>query len=200
VTAIALGGSHSCAIVNGGVQCWGYNYNGQLGNNSLVNSPTAVQAVLSGATAVAAGFSHSCAVICGAVQCWGDNVYGQLGIGTTKDSLVPVPAVASLATDVNCGSNHSCALVNGAVQCWGFNTTSELGNRGAANSNVPVVVTTLTTPVQTIAAGNGAVRGNSHTCALTNGSVRCWGYNNYGQLGIGTTTVSSTPAAAVVFQ
>jgi len=200
VTAIAVGGSHSCAIVNGGVQCWGYNNYGQLGNNTTTNSPTAVQAVLSGATAVAAGYSHSCAVISGAVQCWGYNISGQVGNATTANSLVPVPAVTSRATEVDCGTNHTCAIVNNAVQCWGYNSSYELGNGSTAISNVPVAVTALTTPVQAIVAGTGAGRGGSHTCALTNGSVRCWGYNNYGQLGIGTTTVSSTPAAAVVFQ
>ena len=74
-TAVSAGSGHSCAVVSGGVQCWGYNGDGQLGNNSTTHSLVPVQAIAAGgnATAAAAGGAHSCAVVNGGVQCWGDN-------------------------------------------------------------------------------------------------------------------------------
>jgi alpha-tubulin suppressor-like RCC1 family protein len=97
VTAIAAGGSHTCALTTAGaVQCWGSNASGQLGNNSTTNSqlPVAVTGLSSDVTAIAAGQSHTCALMTsGAVQCWGDNEDGQLGNNSTTNSSVPVTVV-----------------------------------------------------------------------------------------------------------
>ena len=92
VTAISAAGSTSCAIVNGGVQCWGSNARGKLGNNSTTDSPipVAVQGLEAGATAISVGDNSACAVVNGGVSCWGDNSLGQLGDGTQRGSLVPV--------------------------------------------------------------------------------------------------------------
>jgi alpha-tubulin suppressor-like RCC1 family protein len=79
-------------LPSGTVQCWGYNFNGQLGNGTTAGSSVPVTVVgITNATMVAPGSSHTCAVLSGgAVQCWGNNGYGQLGNGTTTDSSVPV--------------------------------------------------------------------------------------------------------------
>ena len=82
-TAIAAGGSHTCAILSGGaVRCWGRNEYGQTGggtqngDNNLTLSGRAGSPLIQGeeATAIAAGYSHTCAILSGgAVRCWGYN-------------------------------------------------------------------------------------------------------------------------------
>jgi hypothetical protein len=195
VSGIAAGGLHTCAIVNGGVQCWGANYYGQLGNNStstVATAPVQVLGLTSGATAVAAGYSHTCAIVSGGVECWGSNSSGQLGNGSAGGvSLVPVQ-VSGLSVGVQAiaaGYAHTCALVNSGVQCWGSNSNGQLGDGSPSDSSVPVQVSGLTSGVDAIAAGAGSL----HSCALASGSVQCWGSNSNGQLGNGSPTDSSAP-------
>lgn len=132
VTAIATGSAHTCAVVNGGVECWGRNDRGQLGDGAPANSKTPVVAIPagSGATAIAAGDRHSCAVVLGGVFCWGGNRYGQLGSGNTLDSRRPLTVLppGSGATAIAAGVNSSCAAVNGSAVCWGSNRFGQLGN------------------------------------------------------------------------
>jgi alpha-tubulin suppressor-like RCC1 family protein len=88
-SAIGLGSSHSCAVVDitngtkGAIECWGRNFYGQLGNGKTIDSAVPVSALaLSQAQSVAGGEEYTCAVISGgAVYCWGDNYFGQLGDG-----------------------------------------------------------------------------------------------------------------------
>src|SRR5439155_927962 len=91
-----------CAVVNGGLQCWGNNSHGELGNNSKIDSPTPTQVVglASGVTAIAAGGLHTCAVsnatlvngdiVSGHVWCWGDNYEGQTGSAASGGSTIPM--------------------------------------------------------------------------------------------------------------
>ncbi len=148
VTAISTGWDHTCALVNGGAQCWGSNDYGQLGNNSTTNSlaPIQVQSLTSGTTAIAAisaGFNHTCAIVDGGAQCWGGNDHGQLGnSSTTTYSAVPVQVegLTSGVTAIDAGRNFTCALVDGGLQCWGDNSYGQLGNNSMIDSTVPVKV------------------------------------------------------------
>lgn len=194
-TKIAVGDYHTCALTTaGGVQCWGYNIFGQLGNGLKTNSstPVAVSTLVSGVAAISGGGYHTCALTTtGGVKCWGQNNQGQLGNGSTKDSATPV-TVSTLASGVAAiaaGGDSTCALTTtGGVKCWGNNGSGQLGNGLAGtDSSTPVAVSGLASGVAAIASGS------SHVCALTTaGGLKCWGRNFYGQLGNGLTTDKST--------
>lgn len=192
-TSISVGDYHACGVVEGGVQCWGYNEQGQLGVVGAHVKSSSVQAIPSGvgATQVSAGELHSCAVVAGGVQCWGFNASGQVGDATQTDRALPVTVLASNsgATQVSAGERHTCAVVAGGVHCWGRNNYGQLGNNSSTNSSIPVVA---------IAVGAGATQvsaGKNHTCAVVAGVVHCWGLNDTGQLGNASTTNSPVPVA-----
>lgn len=196
---ISAGSLHSCAITDtGGLKCWGSNAYGQLGDGTVTNrlSPVDVVGMTSGIVAVSAGDGHTCAITStGAAKCWGYNAQGQLGNYTTSQSNTPsqVFSLGSGVAQISAGYAHTCAVTSsGAVKCWGFGIYGQLGNGSTANSNVPVDVSTLGSNVATIAAGF------YHVCArTTDGAVKCWGYNDYGQLGNNSRTNSSTPVSPV---
>ena len=179
VVAVSL--THTCAVITGGaVTCWG---------SGIGAAPVALAGISSGATAVAVGLYHSCAVVTGAVKCWGQNGYGQLGNNTTTPSATtPVTAVASGATAVTAGDQYTCAVVSGGAKCWGLNGFGELGTGSpVASSSVPLDVVGATSGIASISAGS------LQTCALLiSGALKCWGLNNRGQLGNGSTTSAAT--------
>ena len=126
----------------------------------------------------------------GGVKCWGSNA-GTLGDGTTITTGVPVD-VAGLGTGVKAiaaNADYTCALTDvGGVRCWGSNQYGQLGNGSTDDSALPVDVSGLMSGVGAITAGA------EHACALMDtGSAKCWGVNDDGQLGDGTTTASSVP-------
>jgi alpha-tubulin suppressor-like RCC1 family protein len=194
VSALSSGYRHTCVLTaSGGVKCWGYNFWGQIGDNTTTDrdAPVDVTGLASGVTAVVSGQYHSCALTTGGgVKCWGYGGLGQLGNSSFLNQLTPVDVsgLSSGVTAITGGWNHTCALLaNGSVKCWGFNPHGELGNGGTANSSSPVDVVGL--PPASAVSG-----GRYHTCALsTSGGVWCWGANAWGQLGDGTTTGSTTP-------
>jgi alpha-tubulin suppressor-like RCC1 family protein len=192
-TAVTTGAYHTCALLNNDtLRCFGRNHQGQLGNGTFTSSSTSVAVSgLTGVAAVSGGGVHTCAVLTnGTVRCWGENEFGQLGNGTTATSTTPVQVTGiSNAIGVSAGWRHTCALLgDGTVRCWGQNTNGKLGNGSTANAATPVPVSGITTAVG-VTAGWW-----QHSCAvLGNGTVKCWGLNQWGQFGNGTTTNSSTP-------
>ena len=205
ITAISAGTNHTCAIASGAAYCWGYNYNGQLGNGSNTNSnvPAAVTGLLSDktVTAISAGSGHTCAIASGAAYCWGNNYNGQLGNGSNTNSNVPVAVTSTgvltgkTITSISAGSNHTCAIASGAAYCWGNNGSGKLGNSSTGDSNFPVAVTS--TGVLTGKTITSISAGSNHTCAIASGATYCWGSNYYGALGNGSTENSNFPVATV---
>ncbi len=144
-----------------------------------------------GGNGLAVGSVHACALRSGAVRCWGDNFYGQLGDGTTTDrpEAVRVRGLSG-ARAIAVGRFHTCAIVSDGVECWGGNGDSmKLGNAAftEAHSPTPIRVDGLSGGVQSLALGA------SHSCALVDGGVKCWGDNTYAQLGTESGSESATP-------
>lgn len=203
VASISIGGDATCALTfSGGVMCWGRNAFGSLGDGTIMKrtTPGMVHGLDSGVTSVTVGDHHACAIMTsGTVQCWGSNGFKELGDGTTDDRLKPVQVLGleSPIASVAVGGNHTCALtVSGAVKCWGANFSGALGRTTQDYSDDrPASVIGLEHGVVLIAAGS------SHSCALTTeGGVKCWGSNDSGQLGDGTTVDRAIPVHAFGLQ
>jgi alpha-tubulin suppressor-like RCC1 family protein len=200
VTQISAGLSHTCAVVDGGVKCWGRNIVGQLGDGTTSGRPKPVNVIglTSGVASVSAGSGHTCAVTtAGGVKCWGRNTYGQLGDGTTNNSPVPVD-VAGLTSGVamvSAGDTHTCAVTTaGGVKCWGRNLNGQLGNASITNSPTPVDVVGLSSGAASVSAGS------TYSCAVTvAGGADCWGDNSSGQLGNGDPMNGSTLTPVAVY-
>jgi len=152
-TAIAVGAFHTCAIVNGGAQCWGAT-NIAIPDGDYTahrTTPVAVEGLTSGVTAIAAGGSITCAVVNGEARCLGSNG-GAIGNGTTNWATAPVTVqgltsgVTALSIGTVGGANHVCAMVNNRAECWGSNASGELGNASRTPSSVPVMVTDVPPP------------------------------------------------------
>lgn len=196
-TAIAAGREHTCALTSGGgVDCWGGNEDGQLGDGTYASSstPVAVKGVggfgtLAGVTAVAAGGIHTCALTSsGGVDCWG---FGGAGARTP----FAVPGVGGSGTlsgvaEISVGGEDTCALIDGGgVDCWGVNFEGELGDGSSGGrSETPVEVEGVG-GLGTLSGVKAIASGTVHTCALMNsGGVVCWGDNSADELGDGTSS------------
>ncbi len=179
--------------------CWGLNDYGQLGDGSTDDSDVPV-AVAPGANtgntwkSVSAGSDYSsCGVGTDAhAYCWGYNgPDGQLGDGTTNDSTVPVEVVGGPGswTSVRVGAYHACGVgTDGEAYCWGNNFSGELGDGTTADSLVAVQV------VGGPASWTEVSAGAAHTCGIgTDNKAYCWGKNDAGELGDGTTDDTIVP-------
>ena len=233
VTRLAAGRFETCALLSDRtLKCWGLNTFGELGygNTDSIGddeTPSSVGPISVTASpgvtpiGVVAGDYHACALLSdGSVRCWGSTLDGELGYGNrTKigddelpSSVGPVSITADRgvsALTLVAGFDHNCVLLSDStLKCWGANVFAELGIGSLNNigddelpSSVgPVSVTP--TPGVTPAA---LAAGYGHTCVLlSDRSVRCWGRNKFGQLGLGHTETigddelpSAAPAVSV---
>ncbi len=194
---VAAGEIHTCAVLfSGHIECWGANGSRQLGDGTmreLSDTPVEVRGITD-ATQVTGGGNHTCALLStGHIECWGANEAGQLGDGATRSSELPVEVEhVTTATYVSAGDSYTCAaLSSGHVECWGEGSSGQLGNghNGHEPTDSPVEVLGITDATEVAAASEGA-------CAvLSTGHVECWGANESGTLGDGTTSWSDIPVA-----
>jgi alpha-tubulin suppressor-like RCC1 family protein len=184
---VSVGPGDVCAVLSSGhVDCWGDNTNGALGTGEQRFSselPVEVPGIAD-AVQIAVGDNHACVVLLtGSVDCWGRKVIE--AIDSPSYTPVEVPGIHN-ATQAAVGGSHSCALLSsGHVECWEENFYGELGIGSIRGASIaPVEVHGVMSAIQ-IAAGE------HHTCALvSSGHIVCWGANEAGQLGDGTTALS----------
>ncbi|MBI5535832.1 MAG: hypothetical protein HY898_24145 [Deltaproteobacteria bacterium] len=194
---------HTCARkYDQSLWCWGRNNDGQIGSGTTADSPEPMQVIaLADQTShFDVGTYHTCVVKKDhTLWCWGSNLHGQIanwapgplncGVGPCPNP-VPVTELGAQVARVAAGVYHTCAIrLDGTLWCWGHNDHGQVGD-GTQNINVfaPVQVATVGSQVAQVAPGL------HHTCARGNdGALWCWGLNDQGQLGDGTTTDSPLP-------
>ena len=210
---VMAGELHTCAVLdNSKAKCWGHNASGELGlgdTNARGDGPgqmgDALPTVELGtgrtATEVGGGQYGSCALLnAGAIKCWGINQYGQAGVGDSQrhgdgpgemgDSLLSTDLGSGIATAMTVGF-HTCALLNnGSVKCWGYGMHGQLGqgDKPFSRGNMPGQIGNALPAIDfgTGRTAKAIAAGTEHTCVLLdNAKVKCWGYNNAGQLGLG---------------
>jgi alpha-tubulin suppressor-like RCC1 family protein len=196
-TAVSCGTYHTAVLLaDGTVRTFGRNIYAALGTNDTTNRLTPVQVfgISSSATAIACGGYFTAVVLAdGTVRTFGRNNGGQLGINSGDQSrLTPVQVfgISSSATAVSCGANNTAVLLaDGTVRTFGFNTSGQLGVNDFTDRYTPVTVLNITSATA-VAYGNG---GSYAIVLLADGTVRTFGFNNTGQLGVNDTTDRQTP-------
>jgi alpha-tubulin suppressor-like RCC1 family protein len=194
--ATAGGAIHTAVLLaDGTVRTFGYNSDGELGvnDNTQRNTPVTVLTITS-ATAVAAGLFFTAVLLAdGTVRTFGENLQGQLGINVTqvtRQTPVQVFGISSSATAVACGGTHAAVLLaDGTVRTFGSNQNGQLG--------INVDGGTRQTPVQVFGISSSAIAvacGGYHTAILlADGTVRTFGKNPQGALGVNDTNTRQTP-------
>lgn len=259
VTAVSAGYSHSCAVADGQVYCWGdgtYTELGNGGGQSLV--PVLAAGTLSSrtVTAVSAGSYTSCATGYTPAACWGRGTSGQVGNGASVNKALPTDVLLNEAAcpdgSVRVGSDcslsedtdyyfrlgYSIGTWTAPNSTWKKATTLARGsiNPSLVSRTANSITVDWPTPAephdsyaqytlqrslssdgsnpttvgvtgnQTLTDASGVptvgfskvVAGLDHSCGIADGQVYCWGRNNYGQLGIGTTDTANHATPTLV--
>lgn len=222
VVSIAASGGLTCAAQrDGSAWCWGNNTDGGVGDGTTIPRPlpTRVEG-LTGVTEVAVTAGTACALHAdGTVRCWGRGARGALGNGVLRPQHTPrrvrfdgtpepaepeargplrdpcvdprepaprQPTIVGMAS----GEGHNCVVISdGTLRCWGDNSSHQLGadEQGTFPVLAPVPVSRLRSAVQ-VAVGNAA------SCAvMRDGTVWCWGSNDYGRLSTAAVSSQWTP-------
>jgi alpha-tubulin suppressor-like RCC1 family protein len=195
VTELVHGFGHACAIVNGTVRCWGDDDSGQLGRGAVGLALVPERLALTPIASFSVGHSHACAITNGRLSCWGANAEAKLGDGTTNASVVPVEIATGLATvaGVSAGPWSTCAWSSTQVRCWGDNKFGQAGyGQITLREPIPVAVQGLPGAISTVELGA------FHACAIAGGGLYCWGDNNEGALGDGTTIHRPIPVPIAI--
>jgi len=223
---LSSGGSHTCAAnlaINGESPkrptCWGSNYYGQLGDDTIGDLPRNIPQQVTGNAwwfnddvvthQIATGSRHSCAILKVEydyeIHCWGDSSDYQVSqdrdrLGFLTQGLAVIEPVSQKPISITTGGYHNCViLIDGTLWCWGKNDQGQIGDGrmvsqpGAIQTNFDRAVPTLVN----LGVGRTAIAvsaGMHHTCAiLDDQSMKCWGENIRGEIGDGTTVDRWTP-------
>lgn len=201
---VACGNYHAAAIkTDGTLWLWGYNYWGQIGNNTsgpaspfMVSSPVQTITIGTNWKQVSCGYGHTAAIKTdGTLWTWGLSTNGMLGDNTTTSKSSPVQTVAGGTNwqQVACGYFYTAAIkTDGTLWTWGLNTNGQLGDNTITNRSSPIQTVTGGTSWKQVACGL------AHAAAIkTDGTLWLWGNNNNGQLAINTITSNSSPVQTI---
>ena len=197
---VSTGSAQSAGIkTDGTLWTWGYNYFGQLGDNTRTNKSSPVQTIAGGNNwkqIADGGYTGIAVKTDGTLWVWGYNFYGHLGTNNTTDYSSPVQTVAGgtnwkqVSAD---GQSFGAAAIktDGTLWVWGRNNFGQLGDN---------TITQKSSPVQTISGGTNwkqVSAGYSSAAIKTDGTLWVWGRNNYGQLGDNTIVNKSSPVQTI---
>jgi len=186
----------ACALtMEGEAYCWGGNTRGELGDGTLISSPTPQKVIgMNTFTSIkSTDYSYCALTPQGRLYCWGSNHAGQLGDGTTTERLEPTPVQEDLTfASFDMGWEHVCGVTPaGELYCWGSNENLQLGVE-----NLPVLPFPIRVHESLLFSQVSC--GSGHTCSITqSGDVYCWGSDFAGQLGDGTNTSTASPTPIV---
>lgn len=197
---ISAGSTYSCATqtTDAYLYCWGVNgTNGMLGNNGAAATQYAATRISTGAistnnvSGVTTGTNVACAILNNTAKnvCWGLGTSMQLANSPTASSKIPVVSSATGSMNgktvslMDSGSDHTCAVAgDNSLICWGMGANGRLGNGATGNSNPVTINSSGAIASRTVTAVSA---GTSHSCAIADGLVFCWGNYLNGRLGLG---------------
>jgi alpha-tubulin suppressor-like RCC1 family protein len=193
--AAVSAGDHACGLSTAAGPngwCWGKGNDGRLGIGGVTDSavPVATSFSLTYSEIVASIGGHSCGLVGQSAYCWGNNNYGQAG--QPPGNLAWNPAlVAGSFRSITAGLVHSCAIrTDNTIACWGYNGFGALGDTSFFITDAPQVVT-----IPTSRSFSEVAAGQNHSCARAETDVWCWGANEHGQVGKGSTSRMEFPFA-----
>jgi alpha-tubulin suppressor-like RCC1 family protein len=198
---------------NGWIYSWGYN-DPRIGDGTTTQRNTPVrlaQGALPGAEGavtfvdVSSGYQHGCGIIdTGAAYCWGIGGSGRLGNGGTGNQTSPVAVSGGLAfSQISAGTSSTCAVgTDGQAYCWGAGGGGRLGTGNTTDRNTPTVISqgAIPTGVNIVQVSVSTLDGSGNTaCAVAdNAKAYCWGTEDNGELGDGTTSATRLSPVAVL--
>ncbi|HIA02045.1 MAG TPA: hypothetical protein EYN66_09060, partial [Myxococcales bacterium] len=197
--------------------CWGLDQYGQLGvdlgdgeHAAYIASSTPTQVLGSSGSpplppwrSISLGGFHSAGILeNGSLYTWGLNGHGQLGLSDSNlpanrdsPSEVIIQAVGVNWQQISAGKRHSCGVdASNRLWCWGDCEDGRVGNsRSSGITTTPSRIGDTSIDWASVSAG-----GNSSCAIKTNGTLACWGNNEFGQLGIGSSGPS--PQCLISFE
>lgn len=200
MSRIATGSTYGCAVqsTDGFLYCWGTNgTNGMLGNNGPAATQYAPTRISTGTistnniSGITNGTNVACAILNNTARsvCWGLGTSMQLANNPTATSRIPVNSYSTgsmtnkTVSIMSSGNDHTCAVTgDNSLICWGLGTNGRLGNGSTSNSNPVTINSSGAISGKSLSAVSA---GASHTCAIADGLVYCWGNHLNGRLGLG---------------
>lgn len=190
IEQLSSGSNFACYYKSGnGVECFGDNSFGQLGDGGLSGSYS-TRAVSTNnfnpLYSLAAGKDFACLhQRTGEVKCWGNNAFSQLGAASyTKaisNTAIQVEGLTGVISEVKSGKDFTCALIETKLFCWGNNNKGQLG-RGSIGSFSASPATVKLEDGSELSGVSDFSLGEQHACAIRDNKAYCWGDNSHQQV------------------